>query len=365
MKPVYLQNAQATRHPEWFEENPQGWTMEPKYDGFRCQVVRDETGVHLYSRTLKSQDGKFPELEKELMSLQMGVILDGELIYPLSDGWMELPGNGLAIVACDFQKTKMIAGSKPDEAIRKQQEYGPMVFVAFDILFRAYYDLRMETLAERQVHLGSVMGRLEGRLTYRAPSLTPDISLVQSMIDAGAEGVMFKSLDAVYVSGKRPPKNWYKYKMTDTVDVVVTGYTKAHKWHTKPQDGCPRCGGDVETSSVWNKYRFGMNRDGGANIQSESTTCPVCGGRITQFWLDGLIGAVKFGQYKDGVLVPRGRCSGMTMEQREMFTENQEEFIGSVMSVQHMGLTEDSLRHPQFVQLRDDKRPEECEGTWK
>ena len=38
------------------------WMYEPKWDGFRCLVFRDDENVFLQSRTGKSLTGAFPEI---------------------------------------------------------------------------------------------------------------------------------------------------------------------------------------------------------------------------------------------------------------------------------------------------------------
>jgi ATP-dependent DNA ligase len=77
----------------------------------------------------------------------------------------------------------------------------------------------------------------------------------------------------------------------------------------------------------------------------------------------GMVGAIEFGQYdSDGVLVGRGRCSGMTLDERHAVTANQEEYLGRVFEVKYMGLfpahsgrPHGALRHPQFLRWRPDK----------
>ena len=74
-----------------------------------------------------------------------------------------------------------------------------------------------------------------------------------------------------------------------------------------------------------------------------------------------LIGSIKFGQYRDGILVPFGSCSGISDKIRTEFSNNPEKFVGQVMTIKAQERTESgAFRHPVFVRMRPDKNPEEC-----
>ena len=61
---------------------------EPKWDGFRCFVFRDEENIFLQSRTGKSLAGAFPEIVAAFRGLSpKRFVLDGELALPREDGF--------------------------------------------------------------------------------------------------------------------------------------------------------------------------------------------------------------------------------------------------------------------------------------
>ena len=59
------------------------WIYEPKWDGFRCLIFRNEENIFLQSRTGKSLAGAFPEIVAAFRALSpKRFVLDGELAMP-------------------------------------------------------------------------------------------------------------------------------------------------------------------------------------------------------------------------------------------------------------------------------------------
>ena len=60
-----------------------GWLFEPKYDGFRCILFRDEGEVNLQSRRQRPLGRYFPEIIAATRHLPVQrFVFDGELIIP-------------------------------------------------------------------------------------------------------------------------------------------------------------------------------------------------------------------------------------------------------------------------------------------
>lgn len=184
-----------------------------------------------------------------------------------------------------------------------------LAFIVFDCLVADGKDLRMVPDILRRKKAQELVDIAESEhvlLTVRWNKY--DDAIYDELVAAGAEGAILKNQLAPYRSGRRPTQTWVKLKPVATADVVIMGY--------KPGEGS----------------------------------------------FKGLVGAVEFGQYKNGRLVARSRCSGMDFALRKDMTDNGSKYIGRVMEVRYMGLTEDgSFRHPVFSRLRDDKSPEMCE----
>lgn len=183
---------------------------------------------------------------------------------------------------------------------------GKLIYFAFDLLAFNSLDIRRLALSERRNAMGQCLTPSPNfRITPQFPA---DHKLHDQLVEQGYEGTIIKDPSKPYASGKRG-QGWFKLKASDEMDVVVMGF--------KPGE---------------NSFA-------------------------------GMIGAIEFGQYQNGTLVHRGRCSGMTMKQRKDMTALQQEMIDSqaVISMAYMGIMPSgSPRHPQFKRLRTDKPAKDC-----
>lgn len=297
----------------------QHYLVEVKLDGVRCIAIKDKTGVQLLTRSGKSMTEKVPHIVEQLRDIHGDFIIDGELGYlDHRAGWCPV---------MDFNKTMRIIGSDQGEAINKQlaniaQGSEPIKFVVFDILKRFDHSLLDSSQAARSMALNNfALGFLRYKMDLTTEAQHTRLlqdgaktirNLYERSVDLGAEGIMLKNPDAQYYPGARKANTWYKLKKFNTADVVIMGST--------PGQG---------------KY-------------------------------SGQIGALTFGAYRGDKLILLGRCSGMTDEMREQFTERfvTEELTGYTMEIRYFGKVGrdgTGLRHPQFVRLRPDKNPRECQ----
>ena len=73
------------------------WLFEPKWDGFRALVFRDENEILIQSRDEKSLNRYFPELLEPLRSqLPARCVLDGEIVVA-NDGALDFDALQLRI----------------------------------------------------------------------------------------------------------------------------------------------------------------------------------------------------------------------------------------------------------------------------
>lgn len=296
------QNAEPAKDVATLLQGSKDVTMEKKLDGFRLLAHIEADAGGKKIVTCYTRTGKS----------QRGKIphIEAELAKLPANTWLD--GE---IVAFDdkglpeWGKVQTVMGANTDKAAERS---ACLTYVVFDLLALDGNDIRALPLRTRREALNTIFAHIpmvSARVTlidqYEATDETHEMFVAE-----GWEGSIVKRLDAPYASGKRG-KGWYKLKANDEMDVVIMGFKPGENSFT------------------------------------------------------GLVGALDFGQYKDGQLVYRGRCSGMDMKTRVWMTEHIVSLIAEeqVISLAYMGIMPSgSPRHPQYKRLRDDKPAEEC--TW-
>ena len=188
------------------------YLFEPKWDGFRCMVFRDEDEIFLQSRDLKPLGRYFPELEQHLLEhLPPRCVVDGEIIL-LRDGRL------------DFSSLQLRLHPAESRILRLSKEL-PSSYVAFDLLALGDEDLREQGQLDRRRALEESI--CESSALHLTPA-TRDPQQAQLWFDqlegGGIEGVIAKEVDLRYQPKKRV---MLKIKHTRTVDCVVGGF----RWH--------------------------------------------------------------------------------------------------------------------------------------
>jgi ATP-dependent DNA ligase len=177
----------------------QGWRYEPKWDGFRALIHVGATSVRICGRNGGALEGGFPEIVQAIRaSAEPGTVFDGELVV-FRDGRL------------DFSSL-----------MRGPRERPPATFIGFDLLRSGGRDQRARPFSERRSLLERSLP--DDDLTC-VTTQTSDIDVADAWFDelapVGLEGVVAKSADGLYRSGKR---GWIKVRRFDTLDVVVGGF---------------------------------------------------------------------------------------------------------------------------------------------
>jgi ATP-dependent DNA ligase len=190
-----------------------GWSFEPKFDGFRCVVFRDGGSVELGSRNERPLTRYFPEILDPLRAaLPERAVVDGELVVVTDYG-------------LDFDLLSLRI-HPAERRIRMLAEQFPVSFVGFDLLAEGDEDLRPLPFTERRARLEAAMQSAPPSV-YRCPATT-DRTQAAVWFDhfegAGLDGVIAKALDGPYREGERA---MVKVKHKRTADCVVAG-SRAH-----------------------------------------------------------------------------------------------------------------------------------------
>src|SRR5262249_23530750 len=185
------------------------WMYEPKWDGFRCLVFRDEKNVFLQSRTGKNLAGAFPEIVAAVRALSpKRFVLDGELALPTEDGF-----------SFDGLVNRLRIGSA---RLALEVRDSPAIYIAFDMLANSEnllgspFRLRRKTL--ERFFENSVP-------RFYLSTSTEDLSEVEKWvghIGQQLDGIIAKRADAPYRPGD--DHSTVKIKNYRSADCVIGGF---------------------------------------------------------------------------------------------------------------------------------------------
>ena len=118
-----------------------GWLHEPKWDGFRFQVVKDGDRVWLYSKSGAEYTDRLPAMVDAFKTMPTrSAVLDGELCFIGADGMPRFHA------LLSTMRTRW-----PDETA--------LMFFPFDLLHQDGVDLRHLPLRASVISIGYVAGR--------------------------------------------------------------------------------------------------------------------------------------------------------------------------------------------------------------
>ncbi|MDQ8046806.1 MAG: ATP-dependent DNA ligase [Solirubrobacteraceae bacterium] len=189
----------------------EGWSYEPKYDGFRAIAFVDGTDVALLSRGGKPLERYFPEI-----TFPAGrYVLDGELVIDAASGAAE---------AEDFDALSQRIHPAASRIERLSQET-PARYIAFDLLALGDDDRMAAPFSERRAALEALFDADDLDWPASTATLTPLVHTpaeAEQWLTGRFEGVIAKVLDSPYLPGER--KAMVKVKRQRTIDAVVAGY---------------------------------------------------------------------------------------------------------------------------------------------
>lgn len=197
----------------------EAWLAEWKWDGIRGQLIRRAGQTFLWSRGEELLNGRFPEIEAVAARLPNGTVLDGEILA--HDGTAALP----------FAKLQTRIGRKT--VGKKLLAEAPVAFVAYDLIEWQGEDWRSRPLAERRAQLEAIVTETAAaRLKLSEPVIADRWdALAASRAEArerGVEGLMLKSLDSSYQTGRKRGA-WWKWKLAAmTIDCVLVYAQAGH-----------------------------------------------------------------------------------------------------------------------------------------
>jgi len=295
------------------------WLYEIKYDGVRVLADRRGERVTLYGRSGQDTTGRYPEVARALRALPIDrFVIDGEIVALDDAGRPSFQRLQPRMALTDPRDVEMAA--------RRQ----PAVGIFFDCLLLDDRDLRRRPLVERKECLRLLVPPL-GPVRYGDHIVGEGRAFFEAASAQRLEGIVAKKARSGYLGGRTP--DWIKIKCQKRQEFVIGGYTdpqgaRGHfgALHLGLYEGAAEARRLVYVSKVGT----GFDQAGLAAIWArlaplERATPPF-----------------------DAGAVPTGRGHHW-VEPR------------LVCEVRFTDWTEDGgLRHPTFIGLRDDRKPEDC-----
>jgi bifunctional non-homologous end joining protein LigD len=195
-----LQPMLATLVDEPFDNGQ--WLYEVKWDGYRAVAFVNKKKVELKSRNNKSFNEKFYPIYDALATLDLKVVLDGEVAVVNEHGH------------ANFGKLQNW----------RSEADGELLYYVFDILWYNGQDLKSLPLTQRREILKAVLP--DHPLIRISQSFdTSGTEFLEAAKKMGLEGIIAKRKDSTYHAGDRT-KDWLKIKANKRQEVVIGGYTK-------------------------------------------------------------------------------------------------------------------------------------------
>src|SRR5262245_8999223 len=298
-------------------ENPfsgKDWLFEIKYDGVRIFAYREDAGIELYGRSKERVTERYPEVTRALGALPFTrFLLDGEIIALDESG------------RPSFQRLQQRMHATGTREVRFRSAAVPATGVFFDCLSLEGYDLRALALAARKELLSQVLPE-QGVIQFAPWLAEHGEELFAAASEQRLEGIVAKKIKSVY-AGRRST-DWIKVKCQRRQEFVIGGYTD-------PSGGRALFG--ALDLGIYEGDRLVYVSKVGTGFSAET---------LAMVWQK--LEPLRQPASPFHVKSPAGRGHHWVAPKL-------------VCEVRFSDWTRDGgLRHPAFMGLRSDKRPEDC-----
>jgi bifunctional non-homologous end joining protein LigD len=288
------------------------WIFETKWDGFRSICFVGKGKSHFVSRNQIDMTPQYPELAsvaKQIAAKE--AILDGEIVALDKDGMPR------------FQLLQPRVGRKSGlEALRG---HGHIVYYVFDLLYLDGNDLTACPVVERKEALAQIL-RPSDFIKLSEHVLGDGKAFFKQIEKFHLEGMIAKRASSVYL--QKRTKDWLKIKTVQRSEVVIGGYTQ-------PRGSRSNFGALVVGLYRGQDLHYVAHVGGGFNQRTLAQIYRLMQPLKTK--VSPFVDAPKTNEPVEWLrpkLVAEVKFSEWTADRR--------------------------MRHPVFIGLREDKKPEDC-----
>lgn len=278
------------------------WLHEMKYDGYRVEVAVGGGAARAFTRSGLDWSDRFPGIVEAAAKLKVtSALIDGEAVVLDDEGRSR------------FQALQAALKGAPDS----------IDYFAFDLLELNGEDLTQLPLMERKEKLRAILPRRSTRLRYSDHIIGNGEKLLHQFCDAHLEGIISKRVDSRYVGSRIG--SWLKIKCIQRQEFVVVGWTPSDR------------------SCSFRSLILGVHEDGTLRYAGKVGT-----GFDTaeQFRLMEIMKPLEVKAAT--VPAPRAEVRGAHWLKPRLVAE-----------IAFTEITnEGTLRHPSYLGLREDKKPE-------
>lgn len=278
------------------------WVHEMKFDGYRTLIAVGGGEGRAYTRSGLDWSDRFASIIGDAVDLKAGsALIDGEAVVVDAQG------------KTSFQALQAALKGDP----------GQILYYAFDLLALDGEDLTSKPLLERKERLAALIGEGTAHIRYSDHIVGRGEELFDSFCGAGLEGVISKRADARY-SGSRSG-TWLKTKCVRRQEFVIVGWTPSDK-----QRG-------------FRSLLLGVNENGKLRYAGKAGT------GFTGDEIERLMTLMAPLEVKaPTVEAPRAAVRGAHWMKPKLVAE-----------IAYIEFTDEGvLRHPSYLGLRQDKKPE-------
>jgi bifunctional non-homologous end joining protein LigD len=278
------------------------WLHEMKYDGYRTLIAVGGGEARAYTRSGLDWSDRFAGILKEAVKLKVrSALIDGEAVVLDADG------------RSSFQALQGALKGAPDQ----------IDYFAFDLLELDDEDLTGLPLTSRKEKLAAILPKNSSRIRYSDHIVGNGEKLLNQFCAAGLEGVISKRVDGKYVGSRNG--GWLKTKCIKRQEFVIVGWTPSDK------------------SRAFRSLILGVHDDGVLRYAGKVGT------GFDTAELFRLMEIMKpLEQKAPTVKAPRAEVRGAHWLKPRLVAE-----------IAYTEMTnERTLRHPSYLGLREDKKPE-------